>query len=237
MRYHAFVAMPFGKKPGPDGSVIDFDRVYTELLQPALTDAHCVAFRADQETRAGEIRTDMFQELLIADLVLVDLTIDNPNVWYELGVRHALRARGVVLVQGPRDYQPFDIYTDRKRRYQLKDGAPDPDTLAADRAAIAEFARATLAAPTSRKGSPVYSLLPHLTEPKWRDLLLVEKNEFSERYEAWRSRIEVARQKNRPGDVLVLADETPTRALALEARRTAGNTLLKLKQFAVSASE
>ena len=33
------------------------------------------------------------------------------NVWYELGVRHALRARGVVLVRGPRPNQPFDIYT------------------------------------------------------------------------------------------------------------------------------
>ena len=38
----------------------------------------------------------------MADLVVADLTLDNPNVWYELGVRHALRARGVVLVQGPR---------------------------------------------------------------------------------------------------------------------------------------
>ena len=65
----------------------------------------------------------MFQELLVADLVVADLTLDNPNVWYELGVRHALRARGVVLVQGPRPTQPFDIYTDRKLNYTLKAGA------------------------------------------------------------------------------------------------------------------
>ena len=54
---------------------------------------------------------DRFQELLLADLVVVDLTLDNPNVWYELGVRHALRAHGVLLVQSERAYQPFDIYT------------------------------------------------------------------------------------------------------------------------------
>lgn len=43
-------------------------------------------FRADEEQSAGNIRTDMFQELFLADLVFVDLSIDNPNVWYELGV-------------------------------------------------------------------------------------------------------------------------------------------------------
>ena len=92
MKPHAFVAMPFGSKPGSDGQLIDFNRVYTEYIQPALEAAGMEVFRADQEQRAGDIITDMFQELLIADLVVADLTIDNPNVWYELGVRHALRA-------------------------------------------------------------------------------------------------------------------------------------------------
>lgn len=36
MRAHAFVAMPFGTKPGPDGQPIDFDRIYAELIRPAL---------------------------------------------------------------------------------------------------------------------------------------------------------------------------------------------------------
>ena len=88
MAYHAFVAMPFGIK-----EQIDFNRVYGELIKPALEDAGFEVFRADEEMRAGDIRTDMFQELLMADLVVADLSIDNPNVWYELGVRHALRAR------------------------------------------------------------------------------------------------------------------------------------------------
>jgi tetratricopeptide (TPR) repeat protein len=231
MNPHAFIAMPFGVKPGHDGTPIDFDRIYAELIRPALEDAGCEVFRADEEPRAGDIRADMFQELLVADLVVADLTLDNPNVWYELGVRHALRARGVVLVQGPRPYQPFDIYTDRKLRYSLRDGAPDPATLASDRARLATMARETLQAATARKVSPVYALLDHLREPQWRDLLLAERNEFRDAYQAWASRIEVARRKNLPGDILVLADETPTRALALEARRLAGNCLVKARHF------
>ncbi len=229
--------MPFGSKPGADGGLIHFNRIYQELLLPALQDAGCEVFRADDEQRAGDIRTDMFQELLVADLVLADLTLDNPNVWYELGVRHALRARGVLLVQGPRASQPFDIYTDRKLNYRLKDGAPDPACVAADRAALAAMARATLAASSRRKLSPVYVLLDHLREPEWRSLLLAQRSEFSQGYEDWRSRMEVARQKNLAGDILVLADETPTRALWLEARRLAGNCLLKLQHFELALEQ
>lgn len=231
MKPHAFIAMPFGTKPGHDGQPIDFNRVFDTLIQPALEQAGCTVFRADEETRAGDIRTDMFQELLVADLVLADLTLDNPNVWYELGVRHALRARGVVLIQGPRPNQPFDIYTDRKLRYSLKDGMPDPATIKGERERLATMARDTLAAGSARKVSPVYALLDELREPQWRELLLSGDNEFSRAYEDWRSRLEVARQKNRPGDILVLAGETPTRALALEARRAAAESLMKLRQF------
>jgi tetratricopeptide (TPR) repeat protein len=231
MKPHAFVAMPFGSKPDATGQVIDFDLVYADYIRPALESAGLEVFRADEEVRAGDIRTDMFQELLVADLVVADLTLDNPNVWYELGVRHALRARGVVLVQGPRATQPFDIYTDRKLRYRIEGGRPDPATLEADRAALATMARETLATPSARPVSPVYALLEHLREPQWRELLLAERNEFSQAYETWRSRMEVARQKNRAGDILVLADETPTRALWLEARRAAGNCLVKLRHF------
>ena len=261
MKPHAFVAMPFGTKPGADGAPIDFNRVFAELLKPALQDAGCSVFRADEEQRAGDIRSDMFQELLAADLVLADLTLDNPNVWYELGVRHALRARGVVLVQGPRPTSPFDIYTDRKLRYRLEDGAPDPAWLADDRAALAAMARATLQASAQRKLSPVYLLLPHLREPAWRELLLADRNEFGAAYEQWRGRMEVgglgraprnvlgaanalgrgllyvARHMGRPGDILVLADETPTQALWLEAKRDAGSSLMKLRQFSFALEQ
>ena len=237
MKPHAFIAMPFGAKPGADGKLIDFNRIYAALLKPALEDAGFEVFRADDEQRAGDIRTDMFQELLVADLVVADLTLDNPNVWYELGVRHALRARGVVLVQGPRPTQPFDIYTDRKLNYRLLGGAPDPAFVQADRAALAAMARATLEASSRRKLSPVYTLLAHLREPQWRDLLLGADSEFAAAYEQWRSRMEVARQKNRPGDILVLADETPIQPLWLEAKRDAGSSLLKCQQFALALEQ
>jgi len=237
MKPHAFIAMPFGSKKDADGQTIEFNRIHDELLRPALLKAGCEVFRADEEQRAGSIHKDMFQELLVADLVLAELTIDNPNVWYELGVRHALRARGVVLVQAPRAKAVFDTTGERKFTYHLLDGAPDPAFLQADIDAIAEMARQTLGASIKRKVSPVYERLPHLQEPEWRSLLLADDNEFGSAYEVWRGRMEVARQKQRAGDILVLADETPTQALWLEAKREAGNCLLSLQQYALALEQ
>ncbi len=228
---HAFVAMPFGKKPGPDGTVIDFNAIYEDLLKPAIEAAGLEVFRADEEQAAGDIKTDMFQELLIADLVVVDLTLDNPNVWYELGVRHALRARGVVLVQGPRANQPFDIYTDRKYRYSLKDGLPDPTTQDSDKAKITEIVKATLESWHGRKISPVFHLLPNLEEPQWKRLKVGDAKEFWDVHDDWEDRIDRARKAQRVGDILVLAEEAPVAAFRSEAHCIAGNALLKLERF------
>ncbi len=232
MGLHAFVAMPFGTKEG-----IEFNKVYEQYIKPALESAGFEVFRADEEMRAGSIHTDMFQELLLADLVVVDLSIDNPNVWYELGVRHALRARGVLQIQCQRDYLPFDVHGQRTLRYHVKQGAPDPESLEADKAALANVATETMAAWHGRKDSPVYHLLRYLQEPDWKSLRVDEAREFWEAQEAWATRIELARKGSRPGDILVLAEEAPTWVLRIEAHRTAGKALLSLGQFALALKQ
>jgi hypothetical protein len=78
----AFVIMPFGEKKAADGTVIDFDAVYRELIAPAITAAGLAPHRADADRRGGSIHLDMFQDLLLAEFVVADLTLDNPNVWY-----------------------------------------------------------------------------------------------------------------------------------------------------------
>ena len=233
MAYHAFVVMPYGTK-----DQIDFNRVYGDLIKPALETAGFEVFRADEEMRAGDIRTDMFQELLLADLVVADLSIDNPNVWYELGVRHALRARGVIGIRCRRDYMPFDVYTDRALKYQIKENpagaaAPDPDRLEDDKKKLAEFATETMNSWYERKISPVYHLLPALKEPHFKLLQVEGAKEFW----SWEMRIEIARKGNRPGDILVLAEEAPNIGLRIEACRSAGNALRSLGQFALALGQ
>src|SRR5437870_13838969 len=120
MASHVFVAMTFGNKEW-----IDFNKIYSDLIKPALESVGFEVCRADEEMRAGDILTDMFQELLLADLVVADLSIDNPNVWYELGVRHALRRRGVIQITWRREHVSFDVYTVRALTSHIKENTPN----------------------------------------------------------------------------------------------------------------
>lgn len=234
MPLHVFVAMPYGVKEG-----IDFNLVYADLIRPALESEGLEVFRADEERRAGDIRADMFQELLLADVVVVDLSIDNPNVWYELGVRHALRERGVVSIASRQGPMPFDVSPERKLRYHVKGGVPDPEYLEKDRTALALMVRETVAAWHGRKSSPVYQLLPNLTEPDWKTLKVGNVQEVWEKQAEWERRLETARRKQRAGDVIVLAEEAPAQALCREANFAAARTLRQLNQpaFALEQAE
>ena len=237
MKPHAFVAMPFGVKQDSQGNEIDFNRVYRELIKPALEAAGLEVFRADEEQRAGGILPDMFQELLIADLVVADLTIDNPNVWYELGVRHALRARGVVLICGGQVTTAFDLYTDRKLRYSIKDRGPDLSTLEQEKASLTSMVTATMESWHGRKVSPVYHLMPNLREPDWKSLRIGTAREFWTQHEAWESRLTLARKAGHMGDVLVLAEEAPIAAFRAEAWIKAGEVLRKAEHFNVGLEQ
>jgi len=230
--YHVFVAIPFGsKREATTNQEIDFNSIYQELVKPALEGARFSVFRADEELRAGDIRTDLFQELLLADLVVADLSIDNPNIWYELGVRHALRARGVIQIQAVRQYMPFDVYADRTLRYHIKDGKPDPAFLESDRAALAAIATETMNSWYGRKVSPVYHLLPYLKEPDWKSLRVDQATEFWAAQDDWERRVQVARRVRRAGDIMVLAEEAPSRALRAEAYCAAASALQSLGEY------
>ena len=126
MEPHVFVVMPFGVKeaqaavaaadgnPAKPQIKIDFTEVYKLLIKDALTKAGCVPFRADEEQAAGDIRTDMYFELVTADVIVADISILNPNVFYELGVRHGVAQRGVLMIHGGWHTPPFDIAPDRR---------------------------------------------------------------------------------------------------------------------------
>lgn len=225
MPTHVFVVMPFGVKEG-----IDFNRVYGDFIRPALEEAGFEVFRADESREAGNIRTDMFQELLLADLVVADLSIDNPNAWYELGVRHALRRRGVIQIKC-RQGIPFDVSTDRSLSYHLKDGVPDPQFISEDKSALGTMATNTMASWRGRQLSPVYLHLPELEEPCWDKFVRQKSNEFWDMFCDWRNRLKAARQKRLPGDIMVLAEQAPTRVLAMHAFRDAAESMMGLGQF------
>ena len=119
--------------------------------------------RADQEVVGGLIHKPMYERLILADYAIADLTTANANVFYELGVRHAVRPYSTVLVSADVKRVPFDLAPDRVLAYALtSDGRPaDP---AKDREALVEALRAAREAATT--DSPVFQLIGDLPRPE-----------------------------------------------------------------------
>lgn len=229
VRPHAFVVMPFGKKKGGDGSLYDFNAIYQTLIKPALESAGFEPFRADEATSSGDILTDMFQELLLADLVLADLSIDNANAYYELGIRHAFRKRGIVHIQAGRAYMPFDVFNVRTLPYHITpEGVPDPEFLEKDIQAIARMARDTWASDQDAIHSPIYNLLTGLDEPDQKALRTPLATGFWREYNEWKSRVTIAQQQKRIGDILLLTEEITNPLIKEEAVGRAGKALANM---------
>lgn len=238
VRPHAFVVMPFGKKKGGDGSPYDFNVIYQTLIKPALELAGFESFRADEATASGDILTDMFQELLLADLVIADLSIDNANAFYELGIRHAFRKRGVVHIQAGRAYMPFDIFNVRTLPYHITpEGVPDPEFLEKDIQAIARLARDTWASDRDAIHSPIFNLLTGLVEPDRKALRTPLATGFWREYNEWKSRVTVAQRLKRIGDILLLTEEISNPLIKEEAVGRAGKALANMGRYELALAQ
>lgn len=151
-----FVLMPFGQKPSPSGKLIDFDAVYQELIAPAIEAAELEPLRADEEMTGGIIHKPMFERLILCEYAVADLTTANANVFYELGLRHAVRPSSTVLLFAKDTGQlPFDVAPLRALPYAL---GPDskPANVEADKTALADRLQEARKAGAD---SPVYQLV------------------------------------------------------------------------------
>ena len=152
-----FMIMPYGRKPTqvePSSSApgeIDFNALWDRAFAPTIQALGYEPVRADQDTGALII-TQMIERLYFADLVLADMTIPNGNVYYEVGVRHAAKDKGCVLLAADWSKQLFDVAQMRTIRYPLKEG-----TIAdATAKAVSDAIRAPIDA-LSRGDSPVFA--------------------------------------------------------------------------------
>lgn len=88
------------------------DQVLKHIIRPAAKEAGYNAKRADEIDKPGLITSQVIQCVISDPLVIADLTGMNPNVFYELAIRHAIRKPLVQLIQkGERI--PFDVAATR----------------------------------------------------------------------------------------------------------------------------
>ena len=156
------VLMPFGKKAEAGGALIDFDHVYHDLIDPAIRNAELEPLRADEETSGGIIHKPMFERLILCPFAVADLTLANVNVYYELGIRHAVRPWSTVLLFAEGGRLPFDVHLLRVLSYELTDGR-----LASERAAesAAMITKYLVEARNGIKDSPIFQMLDYVPEP------------------------------------------------------------------------
>lgn len=152
-----FVAMPFGVKDNTSAHLkVDFDALYATCVRPAAEEAGLEVIRADEEMLGGFIQRPMYERLLLAEVVVADLTFANPNVFYELGVRHAARPWATVLICAKGQERPVDVSPLRSTLYELDRGGAlaDPPGL---RGKLTEQLRTALGGKTT--DSPLFQLL------------------------------------------------------------------------------
>lgn len=104
-----FVIMPFNKKKDADGNEINFDVVYNSLIKPSVEAADMAPIRADEETINGIIHKPMYERLILCDYAVADLTTANANVFYELGIRHAVKPFTTITIFASNSKLPFDV--------------------------------------------------------------------------------------------------------------------------------
>jgi hypothetical protein len=154
-----FAAMPFGQKPEPGGSrIVNFDVVYRDCIQPAAAAVDVEVIRADEETLGGIIHRPMYERLLLAEIVVADLTFANANVFYELGVRHAARPRSTILIYAKVGQLPFDVAPIRAIPYELDAGGTLLDAEGLRHTLIRRF---EVAMTNEVTDSPLFQLLEH----------------------------------------------------------------------------
>lgn len=106
-----FVMMPFGSW---------MDRYYQEIYIPAIKDAGMEPMRADELFTTGSVIEQIWEQISRSKVLLADLTGKNANVFYELGLAHAL-SKPVVFTTSDLSDVPFDLRHLRVAVYDIRD--------------------------------------------------------------------------------------------------------------------
>ena len=212
-----FVIRPFGVKKDADGREIDFEEIHETLIAPAGKNAGLAGTTTIEIVDAGNIREDMFSLIAEADVVICDVTLPNANVFYELGIRHALRKRRTLLIKGQpaAEHIPFDLLTDRYLSFDLASPGAAED-------ALTEMLRASLES-ERHTDSPVFRLLPDLVEINWAEMFSLPLK--------IREEIEHATVRKDEAQLQAIIDECSGQRFHWAGMRSIGDALWNLEAY------
>lgn len=134
------------------------DLFMSSLVQPALEELGLTVVRADHIGDPGMITTQVLEYLKRSKLAIADLSYLNPNVFYEVALRHALRLPVVQIIRKS-DRLPFDVNQSRTLVFDTTDIYSLIPKLQTYRAEIANQARKAIDDPES-VGNPISIFYP-----------------------------------------------------------------------------
>lgn len=173
-----FMIMPYGKKPtmndkGP--ATINYNALWDKALFPLIEDdLDYHAIRADQDMSALIIK-EMIERLALSDLVIADVSTPNTNVYYEIGVRHAAKKTGCVMIAADWARQSFDIDQMRQVRYPLPEGEVTDETAKAVREQLFQPVKNMI-----NGTSPVFDSIPGYPGPPDQQSVTSMRNQLLE---------------------------------------------------------
>jgi len=113
-----FVISPIGAAESQTRKNSDAKLKY--IYRDVLEKMGYVVERADTIEEAGSISQDIVKNIIESDLVIADISENNPNVFYELAIRNAV-SKPYILIKEPKQKIPFDIKDIRAIDIDLKD--------------------------------------------------------------------------------------------------------------------
>lgn len=155
----AFVIMPYGGSDPVQAK--EFKRVFRYLIQDSIDnyDSKAEIIRQDYSSEGGYIIRNVIDNLANADLVVADLSYNNWNVAYELGLRHVMSKYGTVLICNDKTELPYDIKQMNVIMYPAEDWIDNAEEISD------QITRAIdNAMKRTRPDSPVFDIFPGLPD-------------------------------------------------------------------------
>lgn len=185
--------MPIGSGEAYDIYLNRYDNIIREAVEGFKVNGERAfdVVRADFISKTGSINKKVIQHIYTADVVVADLTELNPNVFYELGVRHSLR-NGTILVALEGTKLPFDIQDLNVVFYKDRVGGEKEAIPAIQKLLGALFDSELI------DDSPVFGILPELLDSHSHGLneILARAAKFETEATELRGKLKIAEATN-----------------------------------------